>query len=163
MNTGKLLSDFFQAIVDAMLVIVHWVLWIGPVGVFALAFVVGARAGLAAAGALAHYLVLLSLVQVLLIVLIYPAAVLAARLPLRQFARAVLPAQAMATSTQSSLACLPAMVEAAQQLRIPRACQRAWSCRWRYRFSASPARWPTSPSCSIPHPCSASSCRFRKC
>lgn len=115
----KLLSDFFQAIVDAMLVIVHWVLWIGPVGVFALAFVVGARAGLAAAGALAHYLVLLSLVQVLLIVLIYPAAVLAARLPLRQFARAVLPAQAIATSTQSSLACLPAMVEAAQQLRLP--------------------------------------------
>ncbi len=55
---GKLLSDFFQALVDAMLVIVHWVIWIGPLGVFALAFVVGARAGVAAAGALAHYICL---------------------------------------------------------------------------------------------------------
>ena len=115
----KLLSDFFQALVDAMLVIVHWVLWIGPVGVFALAFVVGARAGVAAAGALAHYLVLLTGVQVLLIVLIYPAALIATRIPLRQFARALVPAQAVATSTQSSLASLPAMVEAAQVLRIP--------------------------------------------
>ena len=114
----KTLSDFFQAIVDAMLVIVHWVLWIAPVGVFALAFVVGARAGIAAAGALAHYLILLVLVQVLLIMLIYPLTVVAARLPLRQFARAVAPAQAVATSTQSSLASLPAMVEATQQLRI---------------------------------------------
>jgi len=115
----KLLSDFFQALVDAMLVIVHWVLWIGPVGVFALAYVVGARAGLAAAGALAHYLVLLTGVQVLLIVLIYPATLLATRIPFRQFARALIPAQAVATSTQSSLASLPAMVEAAQVLRIP--------------------------------------------
>jgi Na+/H+-dicarboxylate symporter len=116
---GKLLTDFFQAVVDAMLVIVHWVLLVAPIGVFALAFVVGARAGVSAAGALAHYLVLLVVVQVVLIILVYPLTVAAARIPLRQFARAVAPAQAVATSTQSSLASLPAMIEAAQKLGLP--------------------------------------------
>jgi len=109
---GKLLGDFFQALVDAMLVIVHWVILVAPLGVFALAYVVGARAGVAAAGALAHYILLLVTVQVLLILLIYPLTVLASRIPFREFARAVAPAQAVATSTQSSLASLPAMVEA---------------------------------------------------
>jgi Na+/H+-dicarboxylate symporter len=116
---AKLLGDFFQALVEAMLKIVHWVIWIAPVGVFALAFVVGARAGIAAAGALAHYLVLLVGIQVLMIVLIYPLTRLASGLPMREFARAILPAQAVATSTQSSLASLPAMVESAQRLGIP--------------------------------------------
>ena len=115
---GRILSDFFQALVDAMLVIVHWVIWMAPIGVFALAYGVGARAGVAVAGALAHYIILLVVVQVLLIVLIYPLTVMAARIPLREFARAVAPAQAVATSTQSSLASLPAMVEGTLQLRI---------------------------------------------
>ena len=115
---ADLLGDFFRALVDAMMVIVHWVILIAPLGVFALAYVVGARAGFAAAGALAHYLLLLVLVQVLLIVLIYPLVAFGARIPLDSFARAAAPAQAVATSTQSSLASLPAMVEASVQLRI---------------------------------------------
>ena len=117
---GKLLADFFQAVVDAMLVIVHWVIWIAPLGVFALAFVVGARAGIAAAGALAHYLVLLVAVQVVVIIFIYPLTVFGAGIGFRQFARAVAPAQAVATSTQSSLASLPAMIESCERLGIAR-------------------------------------------
>lgn len=116
---ARLLTDFFQAVVDAMLVIVHWVIWIAPIGVFALAFVVAARAGIAAAGALAHYLILLVVVQVLLIALIYVAVSVFARVPLLAFAKAVAPAQAVAASTQSSLASLPAMVEASQRLGNP--------------------------------------------
>src|SRR4249919_1149692 len=116
---GRVLVEFFQAVVDAMLVIVHWVILVAPIGVFALAFVVGARAGLGAAHALAHYLALLVTVQVLLILLVYPAAWLWARLPMLEFARAVAPAQAVATSTQSSLASLPAMIESAQRLNLP--------------------------------------------
>ena len=38
--------DFFQAIADAMIVVVRWVLWAAPVGVFALILSVCARAGL---------------------------------------------------------------------------------------------------------------------
>lgn len=114
----KTLTEFFQAVLETMLVIVHWVIWVAPVGVFALAFVVGARAGVAAAGALAHYVILLVAIQALLIALIYPLTVFFARLPLRRFARAVAPAQAVAASTRSSLASLPAMIEAGQQLRV---------------------------------------------
>ncbi len=116
---ARLLVDVFQAIVDAMLVIVGWVILAAPVGVFALALVLGARAGFVAAGALAHYLVLLVLVQVLLIVLIYPCVALGARIAMPRFARAAAPAQALAVSTQSSLACLPSMVEASAQLQVP--------------------------------------------
>jgi Na+/H+-dicarboxylate symporter len=80
--------------------------------------VLGARAGVSAAGALGHYVLIVVLVQVLLIALIYPMVALATRRPMREFARAVAPAQAVATSTQSSLASLPAMVEACQALRL---------------------------------------------
>jgi Na+/H+-dicarboxylate symporter len=45
------LVGFFQAVADTMLVMIGWVLWIGPIGVFALAYVVGARAGSEAFGA----------------------------------------------------------------------------------------------------------------
>ena len=112
------LVNFFEAVVEAMMVIVHWVILVAPIGVFALAYVVGARVGISIAGALAHYLVLLVVVQVLLIALIYPAVMLATRVPLGVFARAVAPAQAVATSTQSSLASLPAMVESTRQIGI---------------------------------------------
>lgn len=115
---AMLLSDFFQAVVDAMMVIVHWVILVAPIGVFALAYVVGARAGVAAAGALAHYLVLLVVVQALLIALVYPLVAVGARLPMSVFARAVAPAQAVAASTQSSLASLPAMVDSTRELRV---------------------------------------------
>jgi Na+/H+-dicarboxylate symporter len=113
------LVDFFQAIVDAMLVIVEWVILLGPIGVFALAYVVGARVGLAAAGAFAHYLVLLVVVQVIVIALVYPLVPVFARIPMGRFARAAAPSQAVATSTQSSLASLPAMVESTRELGVP--------------------------------------------
>lgn len=116
---AQLVVEFFQAIVDAMLVIVGWVILLAPIGVFALAYVVGARVGLAAAGAFAHYLALVVAVQVLLIVLVYPLAALAARVPMARFARAVAPAQAVAASTRSSLASLPAMVDSTRALGVP--------------------------------------------
>lgn len=116
---ARLVVDFFQALVDAMLVIVDWVIALAPIGVFALAYVVGARVGLAAAGAFAHYLALLVIVQVLLIALVYPMVAVGARIPVARFARAVAPAQAVATSTQSSLASLPAMVESTRALGVP--------------------------------------------
>lgn len=116
---GPRLSAWFQAVVDALLVMVEWVILVAPLGVFALALVLGARAGVAVAGALAHYVTLLVVMQVLLIALIYPALAAFGKVALRPFARAVAPAQAVAASTQSSLASLPAMVESCQALRVP--------------------------------------------
>ncbi len=109
------LVGFFQAMADALLVIVHWVLRLAPVGVFALAFLLGSRTGLQAAGALVHYILMLLALMVVMGLLVYPGAVLGARVRLQQFARAVLPAQVVAASTQSSLASLPAMVQGCRE------------------------------------------------
>lgn len=108
----------FKALVETMLVIVRWVLIIAPLGVAALAFGVGARAGLSAAGALVHYVLIAAAACLLATLLAYGAAILAGRMSLLGFARAALPAQIVALSTQSSLASLPAMIAAAPELRV---------------------------------------------
>lgn len=112
------LLQVFDGIVEAMLVLVHWVLLLAPIGVFALALMVGAKAGFGAVGALGHYIVLLSGVCIAIALLAYLIALLAG-VSLLAFARAVAPAQAVAFSTQSSIASLPAMIEGTQQLGIP--------------------------------------------
>ncbi|MGH8309654.1 MAG: dicarboxylate/amino acid:cation symporter, partial [Steroidobacteraceae bacterium] len=108
------LTGFFQATGDTMLVIVHWVLWVAPVGVFALALGLGSRVGIGAVGALAHYVLLISSICILIGTSMYVLIRLLG-MPLRRFARAALPPQVVAVSTQSSLASLPAMIESAQQ------------------------------------------------
>ena len=114
-----ILTGFFQAIADAMLVVIGWVLWIAPIGVAALAYVVGARAGTAAVGALVHYIIVYSAVGLVIGLMAYPVAVIGGRVPIGRFARAVAPAQAVAISTQSSLASLPAMLKGAEAAQVP--------------------------------------------
>lgn len=109
----------FRAIAEAMIVIVNWLLWLGPIGVFALAYVVGVRAGGGAFGALLHYIAIVSSVGIVIWALAYPLALFGARLPLGRFARDVAPAQAVAFSTQSSLATLPAMLRSSERLGVP--------------------------------------------
>ena len=112
--------DLFGAISDTMIVIVRWVLWAAPLGVFALSLGVGLRAGLGAAGAIVHYVIVASLAGATIAIFPYIAVMLKQGVSVGAFARAVAPIQALAFSTQSSLACLPAMVERAQDdLRIP--------------------------------------------
>ncbi|HSK10044.1 MAG TPA: dicarboxylate/amino acid:cation symporter [Vicinamibacterales bacterium] len=107
---------FFHGVSDAMLVLVRWVLVFTPLGVFALAVPLGARMGLTAAGALLSYIGLLSLVAAAYIALVlYPAAVVLGGVPLRRFAKAAAPAQAVAFSSRSSLAALPAVFEGARR------------------------------------------------
>lgn len=114
-----LLTRMFTALRDAMLVVIGWILWIAPIGVFALALVVGARAGVGAFGALLHYILVVSAVGVIVSLLAYPLAVFGGRVPIGRYVRAALPSQAVAVSTQSSLASLPAMLAGAQQLGVP--------------------------------------------
>ncbi len=116
-----LLIGFFRAIADAMLVIIGWVLLIAPIGVFALAFLVGAKAGTAAFGALLHYVLVVSSVGGVLWIAAYFMAAIGGRLSILQFARATAPAQVVAISTQSSLASLPAMLRGAEQVGVPTA------------------------------------------
>jgi len=113
------IAAFFKGIQDAMLVVVGWVLALAPIGIFGLAFAVGAGAGGAAFSALVHYVVLVSLVGILVTLAAYAVAVIFGRWTLADFTRAMIPPQAVAISTQSSLASLPAMLEASTILRVP--------------------------------------------
>lgn len=110
--------SFFETIGNAMLVVVDWVLKVAPLGVLALAYSVGARAGTSAIGALVHYVLIVSSAGLAAWVLAYPVARFGGKVGLIDFARAVLPAQAVALSTQSSLASLPTMLAATDKLGI---------------------------------------------
>lgn len=108
------MTTFFEAVSETMIVIVHWVLLAAPIGVFALSFGVGLRTGLSAAGTLGHYISIVVLCQLGLILLVYAVAITFGRVSLGRFAVAAAPVQAVAFSTQSSLASLPAMVDRAR-------------------------------------------------
>lgn len=105
--------NFFQAIADAMIVVVRWVLWAAPAGVFALILAVCARAGLHMLGALGIYVLVECLLYLAVTALMLPVAVLWGGEPARRFIAALAPPQVVALSTQSSLASMPAMLESA--------------------------------------------------
>ena len=109
---------FFEVIGDAMLVVIGWVLWLAPAGVLGLAFTVGAGAGGAAFGAVLHYVLLISSLGIAILMAAYVVALVAARWSLPAFARAMFEPQAVAFSTQSSLATLPAMLRAARAMGV---------------------------------------------
>lgn len=112
------LTNFFAALADAMIVVITWVLALAPIGVFALAFVVGAKVGVEAFGALAHYVIIVSTLGVIVWIASFGLAVMGARKGFIEFFRASLPAQAVAVSTQSSLASLPAMLSGMKVLGV---------------------------------------------
>ncbi|HVF95018.1 MAG TPA: cation:dicarboxylase symporter family transporter [Sphingomonas sp.] len=115
------LAQLFEAVAQTMLRIVHWILVVAPIGVFALAFDVGLRMGAGVAGVLAHYVAVVIVTILLTTALAYVAATVFGRIGIVHFARAALPPQIIAISTQSSLASLPAMIEAAPALDVARA------------------------------------------
>lgn len=108
------LVSFFQAIVDAMLTLVRWVILAAPFGVFALVLPLAAHAGGAVAGAIGFYVAAYSVVCIAVILLLY------ALVRIRGFAKAVFPAQVIAFSSSSSIAALPSLIEAAERrLALP--------------------------------------------
>ena len=113
-----LLVGFFRAVADAMIVVIGWVLWLGPIGVFALAFVVGAKAGTEAFGALLHYVLIVASVGAVLWIASFFLGAIGGRVSIIRFARATASAQAVAISTQSSLVSLPAMLRGAEQIGV---------------------------------------------
>ncbi len=112
-------TGFFAGLADAMMVLVGWVISLAPIGVFALAAPLAARMGMSAAGALLSYIALAAgLTVVILVVLVYPATVIVGGVPLGRLARACAPAQAVAISSRSTMASLPAMIDAARTLGV---------------------------------------------
>lgn len=116
-QSGTLLN-FFHALANAMLQIIGWVLWLAPIGVFALALGVAARAGGGAFAALGHYILIVSAMGGFVLIGAYILACVLGGVSPWRFAKAVLPAQAVAVSTQSSLASLPAMLDSSGRLGL---------------------------------------------
>jgi Na+/H+-dicarboxylate symporter len=109
------LVDFFTAVSRAMLVIVEWLLLVAPVGVFFLVLPLAARTGVGLVGAMGYFLlVACGLITVSLLAL-YPVASWFGGVSALRFARACVKPQAVGFSTRSSLASLPAMLEAAEK------------------------------------------------
>ena len=112
------LAGLFEALAAAMMVIIGWVLALAPLGVFALALTMVSASGTDLVTTLAHYILIVTSVGLLVLVMGYAIAWLAGRQPLPRFARAMLPAQTVAISTQSSLASLPAMIVSCRKLGL---------------------------------------------
>ena len=113
------LIDFFQALADAMVVVIGWVLVLAPIGVFCLAFGLGVEAGADTLKVLVHYIAIVSTLGILVLLSAYPLAAIGARVGIGRFARAVLPSQVVAISTSSSLATLPTMLKSSEALGAP--------------------------------------------
>jgi Na+/H+-dicarboxylate symporter len=109
----------FDGVGAAMLEIVRWLIAVAPLGVFALVAPTAARLGLSLAGALGYYVVAYSGLMVVAAVVLTMLGALGGGLGVGRFARAALPAQAVAFSSSSSLASLPALIESAERLGIP--------------------------------------------
>lgn len=115
------LTGFFQALGDAMLILVRWVVLAAPVGIFAMVVPLAAHAGAAFAGAMGFYVAAYMSSCLMVVLLLYPVVAIVARIPPRRFARAALPAQLIAFSSSSSIASLPALIESGEQLALPNA------------------------------------------
>jgi Na+/H+-dicarboxylate symporter len=113
------LTTFFAGVADAMQVIVEWAIVAAPIGVFCLIAGPAAASGAQIAGAIGYYVVAISVLLFLFTMLMYPIAHFAG-IHLARFSRGVLPAQAVALASSSSLASLPALMSGATELGISR-------------------------------------------
>jgi proton glutamate symport protein len=121
------LLGFFQALGDAMLTLVRWVVMLAPVGVFALLLPIAAHAGAAVAGAIGFYIVAYSVASLAITLLLYPVLAVAARIPMLRFA-----APRSRRSSSPSVPALP-LRRCRRWSRVPRAPSADSACR-----SASP-------------------------
>lgn len=118
--TRQTLVAFFQALGEAMMTLVRGVIWLAPVGVFALVLPLAAHAGAALVGAIGFYIVAYSAISLLSIAALYPVVRLGAGIPIARFAKAALAPQLIAFSSSSSVASLPALIAAAEKdLKLP--------------------------------------------
>jgi proton glutamate symport protein len=106
--------NLFRAVDAAISVLLHWIVALAPYGVFARGLGLAMRAGGGIVTAMAYYIVVSSAVMVLITAALYVVVYAGAGVLPGVFARAAAPAQVVAFGTHSSMASLPAMLEAAE-------------------------------------------------
>lgn len=100
-----------QGVSETLIMLTRGVLFLAPVGVFALSYSLGARAGASAVGAVALYIVCTVAAILIAIAAMYLLTWSIGGIALKQFADALLPAQIIALGSRSSLAALPVLIE----------------------------------------------------
>ncbi|UCF05403.1 MAG: dicarboxylate/amino acid:cation symporter [bacterium] len=115
-NKGKPLIDFFDAVSEAMIQMVHIVMKLAPIGVLALIAAVVGKFGAEILFSLLKYSLVVIAGLAIHMLVVYSTAVrfLARRGPL-EFFRGIRPAQLIAFSTSSSNATLPVTMECAEE------------------------------------------------
>jgi proton glutamate symport protein len=119
-DASEALFRTLNAVAETMLVIVRWVLSIAPFGVFFLALDAVLHVGLGFAASLAQLVLMLSAALAAGLLIITLVGSWGSGLGIPRFARAAFAPRAVAASTQSSVACLPALIRAAEHdLEVP--------------------------------------------
>ncbi len=112
--------QFFRTMGDVMLTLVSWILTLAPIGIFAVALAMGQKLGVSVIGAIGFYLVAVCGFHVVAIVGLYVVVAVSRKVPVKQFAKALVPGQVVGFGTRSSLASLPALVQGAgDHLHLP--------------------------------------------
>jgi len=116
------LINMADAATDALIRIVHWVLVVAPIGIFALVAPTAARYGWDIVRAMLWFIAAVIVGVVMFHALVYlPSVALIGRVSPRRFFRAAYPAMFMGFSATTSMAALPYMIDAADKdLQIPR-------------------------------------------
>lgn len=116
----RAITTFFGALADAMLMIVQWLVALAPLGVLALTAPLAARLGVGVAGLLVNYIVVsVALTLAVIVLIVYPLAASVGRVPVGRLVRACVPAQSIAIASRSSVATVPAIMEAVRTLEVP--------------------------------------------
>lgn len=116
------LISLADAATDALIRIVHWILAVAPIGIFALVAPTAAVYGWDVVRAMLWFIAAVIIGVLVFIGVVYlPSVALIARLSPKRFLRAAFPSMLMGFSATSSMAALPNMIDAADKdLQIPR-------------------------------------------
>jgi proton glutamate symport protein len=117
-NKRHSILSLFDGVAEALVTVVGWVLILAPIGVFALAYKLGVDAGTASFSGFVHYVIILTLTGSVIWLLSFAVAYFGGGKNVFAFFKASIPAQAVAISTQSSLAAMPAMLKGVEQLGV---------------------------------------------
>lgn len=119
--TARPIIRLFEALSEALVIVIGWVLALAPFGVFALAFSLAAKTGSADMGKALGYFIGLAVVLLLIAGFgLYLFASILGRVSIGAFARAAFPAQVVGFTSRSSLAALPSMVQGSREvLNLP--------------------------------------------
>ncbi|MFK8013197.1 MAG: dicarboxylate/amino acid:cation symporter [Marinicellaceae bacterium] len=109
---------FFEALKQALFVLINWIMLVAPIGIFALVFPLAATLGVSAITLLGSFIGIACLLIVIMTLLLYPIATIVGRVPFKFFVRTLIPVQIIGFSTRSSLASLPATIDATEKLGV---------------------------------------------